>query len=238
MKTRQASITFLAVTLLFLAGIAPARAQDAPTIIDPAQVPAAGARAEDFVPRGWKIGGRAEGDLNGDGRADSVLQLVPEDTPDNRSINDNAPLGNALVILLASDNGRFRRAGVAPRLLATPFTFIAAQGQYSLELTIRNGILIVHQLYGMTDAVDLTHLFRYDPATARFLLIGKQTWNYHRPQGPDWPSTRVSENYLTGVRLTTTERWLNNETQKATTRRAPIARARVFIEDVDEDPDR
>ena len=234
MTTRQASMTLLAFALLFLAGIAPARAQDAPTIIDPAQVPAAGTRAEDFVPRGWKIDGRAEGDLNGDGRADHVLQLVPEDTPDNRSINDNAPLGNALVILLATDNGRFRRAGVAPRLLATPFTYIAAQGQYSLELTIRNRILTVHQLYGVTDAVDLNHRFRYDPATGRFLLISRDQFNYPRPGRLNDELIRTSENYLTGVRLTTTSHVGRVGETRKRTRRERIARTRVFLEDVNE----
>ena len=234
MTKRQAAMALLAGALLFLAGVTPARAQDGPTIINPAEVPAQGARAEDFVPRGWKIAARAEGDLNGDGRADRVLQLVPEETPDNRSINDLAPLGNALVILLATDNGRLRRAGVAPRFLATPFTYIAAQGQYSLELTIRNGVLIVAQLYGVTDAAHLTHRFRYEPAMGRFLLIGKDSFHYHRPHGPQWPATRISENYLTGVRLTTTDRWLSNGTNRPITRREQIARARIFLEDVNE----
>ena len=229
MTKRQASTTLLAAALLFLAGVAPARAQDAPTIIDPAQVPAHGARAEDFVPRGWKIGARAEGDLNRDRRPDHVLQLVPEEH-DSSGITA-APEAHALLILLSADAGRLRRAGLATKLL------VPIAPQYGLELSIKNGALTVNQNYGMTDVIDLTHRFRYEAAAARFLLIGKETWNYHRPQGPRWPSTRVSENYLTGERLTTTERWLNDGTQKATTLRAKIARARVFIEDVDEDPD-
>jgi hypothetical protein len=68
-------------------------------------------------------------------------------------------------------------------------------------------------------------------------IVMKDTFDYHRPQGPRWPATRVSENYLTGVRLTTTDRWLRNGTNKPTTQREEITRTRILIEDVDEGGD-
>ena len=228
MTKQQASRMLLVIALLWLSASAPAHAQDAPTF-NPAQVPTEGARPQDFAPRGWKVAAQVEGDLNNDRRPDHALHLVPEDY-DSSEIN-SAPEAHTLLILFTEDGGRLRRAGLAARLL------VPIVGQYGLEMTIRNGVLVVNQNYGMSDVTDLTHRFRYEPATGRFLLIGKDTWNYHRPQGPRWPATRVSENYLTGVRLTTTERWLSNGTQRATTRRAQIARARVFLEDVNESLD-
>ncbi len=228
MTKRYLSTILLVILPLCVLGSTPARGQDAPSF-KPEQVPMDGARAQDFVPRGWKVGARVEGDLNGDRLSDQALQIVPEDY--DPSTAGAAPEAHALVILLAADGGRLRRAAVATRLLV-PFV-----PQYGLEASIKNGVLVINQNFGMTDVSDLTHRFRYDQATGRFLLIGKDTWSYHRPQGPEWPATRISENYLTGLRLTTTEQWLRNGTNKAITKRGQASRARVYIEDVDEDPD-
>jgi hypothetical protein len=109
--------------------------------------------------------------------------------------------------------------------------------QYILNLSVKSGVLVVNQNYGMTDVADLTHRFRYDPAAGRLLLIGKDTFSYHRPQGPNWPASKVSENYLTGVRLTTEERWRGERQLKPAEKREQIERARVFLEDVDENFD-
>lgn len=228
MIKRRVSATPFVIVLLFAAGAAHARAQDAPAF-SPEQVPAEGARAEDFVPRGWKVGAAAEGDLNGDRLPDRALQLVPEDY--EPSVIGAAPEAHALLVLLSADGGRLRRAGLSTGLLAT------AVPQYSVEMSIKNRVLVINQNFGMTDVSDLTHRFRYEQAAGRFLLIGKDTWSYHRPQGTRWPSTRVSENYLTGVRLTTTERLLGDGSSRAATRRGQIPRARVFLEDVAENPD-
>ncbi len=224
---RHLSTLILLAALLLTAGSTGALAQDAAPTFNPAQVPAEGASAQDFVPRGWKIGGRVEGDLNGDRLSDQVLQLVPDDY-DGSGVSA-APEAHALLILLSAEGGRLRRAGLATKLLVTVVP------QYGLELSIKNGVLVANQNYGMTDVSDLTHRFRLEPATGRFLLIGKDTFSYHRPQGPGWPATRVSENYLTGVRLITTERWLSNGTNRATTKREQASRARVYLEEVVED---
>lgn len=228
MTKRQVRTILAAVLLLLAARGAQARAQAAP-VFNPEQVPAEGRRAQDFLPRGWKAGAGAEGDLNGDRLPDHALQLVPDDY--DVSGIPAAPESQALLVLLSSEGGRLRRAGLATKLL------VPVVPQYVLDVSIKNGVLVVNQNFGMTDVADLTHRFRYDAASGRFLLIGKDTYSYHRPQGPKWPATRVSENYLTGLRLTTTERYLSNGKKSATTERGTASRARVFLEDVDEDPD-
>ena len=228
MKKRAFSTISFVTALLFVTMGARGRAQDVLTF-KPDQVPTEGSRVQDFLPRGWKVGARAEGDLNGDRLSDQVLQLVPEDY-DSTGISA-APESQALLILLSADSGRLRRAGVATKLLALVVP------QYIIDISIKNGVLVIHQNFGMTDVADLTHRFRYEPVPGRFLLNGKDILNYHRPQGPRWPATRISENYLTGVRLTTTDRWLSNGTNRPTTKRGRVARTRVFLEDVDEDPD-
>jgi hypothetical protein len=226
---RRAPAFALAVCCLTLLLCASASAQDAPAF-DAARVPAEGAKEQEFVPGGWKVDGRAEGDLDGDGRADLALRLVPGDY--DSSVVGAAPESQALLVLLSSEGGRLRRAGLATKLL------VPVVPQYIFNLSVKGGVLVVNQNYGMTEVADLTHRFRYDAAAGRFLLIGKDAFNYHRPQGPRWPAVKVSENYLTGVRLTTEERWRGERQLKSAEKREQLGRARVFLEDVDEDSDK
>lgn len=216
----------LLLALACLCAPAVAHGQGAPRL-RPSDVPARGARAADFVPRGWKEAMRAAGDLDGDGRADAVLHLVAADTPDD-PLHTSAPEGHALVILLAQPDGSLRRGGVAPDLLET------GAPQYGLELEIRGGLLVAEQSYGMTWVVDMTHRFRHDPASGRFLLIGRDQYTYTRPIDRD-DTERVSESYLTGVRLTTTGHVRDGIVARESTRRESIPRKRVFMEDVSDD---
>jgi hypothetical protein len=194
--------------------------------LDPTRIPKTGSTPQSFVPRGWKIGARAEGDLNGDGRVDQVLQLVPADTPDDGAATDSAPEAHALLIVL-SEAGTLRRSAIATKLL------VPVAPQYSLDLGIKAGVLSVKQSYGMSDVIDMTHLFRLDPSTGKFLLIGRDVFTYSRPLRSD--TIKTSENYLTGVRLTTTGHFRRGAVGSETTKREQIERKKVYLEDVDTD---
>lgn len=198
--------------------------------LDAGRLPAGGASPQDFVPPGWKIAARAEGDLNGDRIPDQVLHVVTADTPDERSATDAAPEAHALLILLA-EGGKLRRAGLATKLL------VPVVPQYNLDLDIRNGVLVVKQDYGMSDVVNLTHRFRQEPQTGRFLLIGKDVFTYTRPQSDD--TVKTSENYLTGVRLITIGHFRRGAGEvRETAKREQIERKKVYLEDVDESSER
>ncbi|HET7232034.1 MAG TPA: hypothetical protein VFJ16_18655 [Longimicrobium sp.] len=218
----------LPVLLVSFAVPTAARAQEDLPPLDPARVPATGARVQSFVPNGWKVAHQISGDLNGDGRADQVVHMVPTSSdwydPDGVSA---APAAQALVVLLAGADGRLRRGGVATRLLQPSVP------QWGLQLSIRNGVLVVNQNYGMTDVTDATHRFRWDAAARRFVLIGRDRFNYHRPQEMTDPVKR-SENYLTGVRLVTTGHYAANGRYSETERRERIPRTHVAMESVDE----
>lgn len=226
MPTRTAGLLPL-LALSLIATPLPAAAQDAPPL-DPARVPATGARVQDFVPAGWRVAHQVIGDLNGDTRADRVLHVVPRgDTDYDRDAVTAAPSTHAIIVLLADAGGRLRRGGVAARLLQ-PY-----MPQYGMEITIRRGVLVVNQNFGMTGVTDLTHRFRWDAATRRLLLIGRDQFYYTRPQWND-DHVRRSENYLTGVRLVTTEHARNGKMERTTTERARIPRTRTPMERVDE----
>ena len=203
-------------------------AQEAKTF-NPTAVPSTGANSQAFVPRGWKIDTHVEGDLNGDSVADTVMELVPADY--NSSGVTEAPAAHALLILLSTPDRKLKRAGVSTKLL------VPDAPQYSVELSIKNGVLVVHQNFGFTQVSDKTHRFRLDPASGRFLLIGFDDFPYHRPQGPEWPVEKTSDNYLTGVRIITSDHWLKNGENKPTEKRETIQRKLVRFEDVDESDD-
>lgn len=192
-------------------------------------VPGQAARVQDFVPRGWVVAEQADGDLNGDGRPDHVLHLVGRGSAYREGEVIAAPEVHALVIVL-TDGARLKRGGVATGLLQT------VAPQWGLQMNIRRGVLNVEQNFGMTEVSDFTHRFRLDPAAGRFLLIGCDRFFYTRPQGAG-DTRKVSENYLTGVRLTTVGHESRGDFDHARVKREAIPRARVFFEDVSENTD-
>ncbi len=219
-----------AISLLVLASLAAAprlRAQDDAPAFPAAAVPARGARVAAFVPRGWAAAAEVSGDLNGDGRPDRVVHLVPQGTHYRPESITAAPESQALLILLA-DGGGYRRAGLATHLLQEIVP------QWGLQMSIRRGVLITEQNYGMTEVMDVTHRFRLDPANGRFLLIGCDRFFYTRPQEAA-DSRKVSENYLTGVRLTTVGHFDDAGRYSEREQREQIPRTKTYFDDIVED---
>src|SRR5215203_427871 len=117
---------FILSAIILLNASGAAVGQDEPRrFLDPQLVPAEGAKAADFVPRGWKTEtdeGVVTGDLNRDGAADAVLRLV-EDMPVERPDGVLNTRYRALIILLAKPGGGFARASVASKLLGCSLCF-------------------------------------------------------------------------------------------------------------------
>lgn len=196
--------------------------------LDPALVPLEAARVEEFAPPGWKIHRQAGGDLNGDGRPDAALILFDKSLDDAtpRSIENPQP---SLVIALATEQGRWRRAGINSKLIVSDDSYFAP-----LKLQINKGVVILRQeLQSNISANPLdyayTHRFRYDSAADRFLLIGEDNANTFRGAVDD--GIRVSDNYLTGERVITIMHAVRGKYVRETNTLRRIDKKTIFLEE-------
>jgi hypothetical protein len=192
-------------------------------------LPAAGAAAGDFVPKGWRIQTRAAGDLDGDLRADQALVLRSED-PANVILEtmceerfDTNP--RILIILLARPEGGYRLATENHELIprrenpceVDPFSDPS-------QMAIERGTLRIDLERMMTaggwDAGTATFKWRWRDEALR--LIGFDYSNVRRNTGA---LTLVSINYPTGrVKITTGNLGTNRNKVRWTSlhsRRAP-----------------
>ena len=203
----------------------PAVAQDEAGTIDKSSIPAEATEANQFAPTGWKIEAQVPGDLNGDSLPDFALKLV-ENKPDKTSDGYPTERGRALVIVLATKDGKLRRAGVADSLLQCTRCGGAFYGvvEAPANVSIEKGVVVVEQDHGSRDVTDTTYRFRYDPATQRFILIGFDLSDVDRLTAN---AVTESTNYLTGIRITTRGKG-NRDTKK----RSVVQKKTVYLEDV------
>jgi hypothetical protein len=184
--------------LLALLGSAAASAQDLPPVTYP-QLPAEAATAEGFVPRGWKIENRAEGDLDGDSRADLALVLRSQDPANVLPVEmcgdelDTNP--SMLAVLLAKPGGGYRQAVENHALIPRRENSCALGGLTGIA--IERGTLSTDfermMSAGGWDMGSAAFKWRWSDGALR--LIGFDYSNIKRNTGA---MTRISINYLTG----------------------------------------
>ncbi len=231
LRTRGAahSLFMALVTLMVVRGVT---ANENPHVIDVAAIPQTARSIADFVPSGWRIEATITGDLNGDAKPDTVLELI-EDRP--ATVNGVAnELYRALLVLLQTSTGELRRVGIGSRLLrcTTCFGALAGPEGGGAEIKIAKGVLVVDELWGSRESVHTTLRFRFEPASSRVVQIGQDIERDDRATGAH---LKESRNFLTGVKLTEGMRYDEKREQltKIPPKREPVSRLKRFIEDVD-----
>lgn len=216
---------FLVLSLLLVFLNLSAFAQDEVAKINKSRVPTQADKPDKFAPSGWKVEEQITGDLNGDTIPDYALKLV-EAKPEKDAEGDPTERGRALVIALATKDGRLARAAVADSLLQCTRCGGAFYGvvETPTEVTIEKGVVVVQQDHGSREVTNTTYRFRYEPATGKFLLIGFDLANADRAT-----AQVVSEsiNYLTGAREET-----RSKGEKDLKTRSTIPRRKIYLDEI------
>ena len=197
-------IVRITVAAILFAFAAPAAAQDLriPDISYPT-LPAEVESAEDFVPTGWRIDDRAEGDLDRDGTADLALVLRQQD-PANVIADERLASGpldtnpRLLAVALARPGGGYRLVGQNHELIPR-HTQPSLEDAFDPEgeaLKIERGALKLSLIRfanaGGWDAGGTSFTFRWQDGALR--LIGFDWDNVRRNTGE---MVEVSINFLT-----------------------------------------
>lgn len=188
--------------------------------LNPSLVPNEGKTTQDFVPSGWKIQDKVEGDINNDRQLDTVLTLIEAGTQSNE-------LKRVLIVLTKQSNGKLRRLAVANKLLLCSSCGGVLGGSQggSTNIEIKKAVITVSQLSGSRFARETKHRFWIDKSSNKLVLIGKDILDFDRGNGD---STLVSQNYLTGQQIVE-----KSQRQKVvSSKKSTIAKTKQFIETV------
>lgn len=179
-------------------------------------VPQTAAALQAFVPNGWAIESKLEGDLDGDGAADAVLVLLQEEGQGDRE--------RALVVALRRGE-RWVRGGTNQGLLACLGCLGVKGGEGAPNNKIKRGVLAVHQYGGSREAYGSVHRFRWSRAREAFELIGLDTENADTLTGEGSSS---SCNLLTGLCIeTSTPPQVDDDGEPVKNAQAKTVRKRV-----------
>lgn len=219
-------------TALLLMLALPAAAQDERVFIDKSKLPAEGAKVQNFAPAGWQIESQLSADLNGDGRGDVILKLI-KPRPNSLGSDEFFSRDRALVLLLKTPKGTFKRAAVADRLLQCTGCGGAfyGVGEAPANLSVEKGVLILRQDHGSRELSEQTFRFRYDAKTQKFVLIGFDHVGVDRLTGQTFEE---STNFLTGQKIINEIR-IDEKTEKETrqTKKLTVAKSTLSIEQID-----
>ncbi len=201
-------------------------------MLDISRLPQNGALASDFVPEGWQIESAISGDLNSDGKPDTVLTLIEAlpakvgDVPNERY--------RALVVLLQTKTGKLQRVAVATRLLrcSTCYGMLAGPNGGEPVIRIVKGVIIIEELWGSRETAQVTLRFRYDLSSKRLVLIGEDINRTDRATGAN---SYESRNFLTGIKLTEGVQYdtQQNRLTENSPKKQRLPKIKRFIEDVD-----
>ncbi|RUT01006.1 hypothetical protein DSM106972_070120 [Dulcicalothrix desertica PCC 7102] len=190
------------------------------TNLNPSLVPESGKTAQDFVPSGWKLQDKVDGDINNDRQLDTVLTLIQAGTQNDERVR-------GLVVLVKQSNGQLRRLAVANKLLLCSSCggLLAGSDGVGSNIEIKKGVITISQLSGSRLARETKHRFWIDKSSGRLVLIGKDILDFDRGNGD---STLVSSNYLTGQQIVE-----KSQRQKVvSTKKSTIPKTKQFIETV------
>ena len=161
----------------------------------------------DFVPAGWKLYDKAEGDLNGDGVSDSVLVIQatdPEriiDNPDGFGVPRYDSNQRILLFVLSSPEGHLRLAGRDDAVIPDRDSPTIDDPYSDIEIKDGKATLYLNFWASMGSYMTSWHQFHFRWDGAQMAVIGYDGGTVHRASGE---TRSASLNYLTNRRKDTT----------------------------------
>ncbi|MBC3916115.1 hypothetical protein H8L32_01335 [Undibacterium sp. CY18W] len=189
------------------------------------KLPATAPALRDFVPRGWTVESQVSGDLNGDGQADIAAVVVENKAAAdaNNTFNDRQ---RGLIVVLAGAKG-YSLLGSNDKLLQCLGCGGVKDG---VNVTIKNGVLVVSQYSGSREYSIYTWRFRLDAASQRLQMIGIDEEN---TDGMVGKGSTVSTNLLTGQQISETYQYDQNRDRKVvlSSKKSKTAKTTTLLED-------
>jgi len=148
-----------------------------------------------FVPTGWTLESSVEGDLNKDGTKD-VVAVIAKYVKEGDFDRDVA----RAVVIAFREGGKLRKVAVSDKIarLSADSGMLGTPTGAHVTVAIERGSVVLDNLWGSREAEKDTFRFRYDAASKKFQLIGKDVLNYDRGSGDQQLD---SKNLITGDRV-------------------------------------
>ncbi|WP_271253159.1 hypothetical protein [Pseudanabaena sp. Chao 1811] len=182
------------------------------------------ANYQGLIPDGWIVEQQTLGDLNGDGQSDMILKLIQSGT--------NADRMRSLQVLLSTPSG-WQKLAFATKLLlcASCGGAMGTDNGSHIRVEINDGILVVKQLRGSREAMQIIHRFWIDRNSQELVCIGEDINPYDRANGNQVTDSR---NFLTGKRLVVESRGkLSNSQAPLRSFETKVSRQLQSIESID-----
>lgn len=184
------------------------------------KLPATAPALRDFVPPGWAVENQVSGDLNGDGLADIAAVLV-----EGKGATDDRQRG--LIVLQASAAKGYSVLGSNGKLLQCQGCGGVKDG---VNVTVKNGVLVVSQYSGSREYSVYTWRFRLDAASQRLQMIGIDE---EEADGMVGKGSTVSTNLLTGQQISETYQYDEKRDRKVilSSKKSKVAKSMTLLED-------
>ena len=166
----------------------------------------------EFAPAGWHTLKTADGDMNGDGRADGAAVFskadprVDKNDEGLREADAEAP--RVLVLAFVDADGQLRRTGVSSRAVMCRRCGVMFDDPF-IDLSVERGTIVLKQEVLGTSGYDYTHRFRYQDGGWK--LIGETVEQRSRAAGD---IHKRDANYLTGCVVVETGKVSDEQLQK------------------------